>query len=132
MWNTLSNHDIPELNKLYKPHTQRMVASEFMDWMLDVYFELMADMEMLGITGLHGHALPCELSALPTGTHAVFMAAISCETVHMFGFVHQEGAAQSVAQEAAYDWEANERRNWEFDRLVLRLLHLAGQAYLCS
>eukprot|EP00959_Pyramimonas_sp_CCMP1952_P009159 190879-Pyramimonas_sp.AAC.1 len=81
---------------------QRVLAPGFVNWMLEVYFDIMADLEAIGVPPFN-----CEVNSLPSGTHAVFMAAMACETVNVFGMSYTgEGV---YTRSAHVQYEVSER-----------------------
>jgi hypothetical protein len=49
LWNVRANEYLTGLNNLYRPFPVRMLAPEFVSWFLEVYFDIMADLESIGV-----------------------------------------------------------------------------------
>lgn len=63
--------------------------------MLDVYFSIMADLEHIGVSSFNC----AEINSLPSGTHAVFMAAMACEKVDLYGVSYTKDQARGSTGE---------------------------------
>ena len=60
----------------------RQVSTVWVDWFLEVYMTIMADLEHLGL----GPFECANINSMPSGTHALFMAARTCAQVTGPGF----------------------------------------------
>jgi hypothetical protein len=59
----------------------RQVSAVWVDWFLEVYMTIMADLEHLGL----GPFECANINSMPSGTHALFMAARTCAQINLFG-----------------------------------------------
>lgn len=131
MWDVHSNKLLDDMARIYKPNTMRMVSSEFISWVLKIYFNIMGDLEHIGL----GPFDCAEVNSLSTGMHAVFMAHLSCEIVNLYGMsyagylVYRRSAHTDGAH---YEWVPHEHHAWEFDGFLIRLLHIAGKVSVCN
>ena len=72
-----------------------------------------------------------------SGTHALFMATMTCDTVHLYGLSYtgdqvyfRRGNMHDEFRKSS--WVPYEHHGWEFDGYLLRLLHLAGRVSICT
>mmetsp|Transcript_32800 Transcript_32800/g.45552 ORF Transcript_32800/g.45552 Transcript_32800/m.45552 type:complete len:412 (-) Transcript_32800:48-1283(-) len=127
MWSVRANEYLDRLSGTYKPWNIRMIAPEFITWLLKVYFSIMADLEQLGLG-----PFACEINSLPSGTHALFMSAMACEKVNVFGVSYTGKAVFARSAHVQYKWAPYEHHNWEWDGFLLRVLHLANRLTICT
>eukprot|EP00241_Pyramimonas_parkeae_P006157 CAMPEP_0114231876 /NCGR_PEP_ID=MMETSP0058-20121206/4296_1 /TAXON_ID=36894 /ORGANISM="Pyramimonas parkeae, CCMP726" /LENGTH=392 /DNA_ID=CAMNT_0001343291 /DNA_START=257 /DNA_END=1435 /DNA_ORIENTATION=+ len=128
VWNVRTNRHVNSLAAKYKPVEVRQVTSIFINWMLDVYFSIMADLEHIGVSSFNC----AEINSLPSGTHAVFMAAMACEKVDLYGVSYTKDQVFNRAAHVQYTWTPYLHHGWDFDGYLFRLLHLAGKASICT
>jgi hypothetical protein len=91
-----------------------------------VYFQLRKDLAALGIRGF---SCPVNLSS---GIHAALLATKSCQRTNLFGFSYSQSVLQSRPGHIHKAHTMHNAHAWEFDVLVIRLLHLAGLANICT
>lgn len=64
-----------------RPRVVLQVSAVWVDWFLEVYMTIMADLEHLGL----GPFECANINSMPSGTHALFMAARTCAQINLFG-----------------------------------------------
>jgi len=103
-----------------------LLHADMIAWILEVYFQLREDLAMLGISGF---SCPVNLSS---GIHAVLMATKACQRTNLFGFSYSQMVLRSRPGHMNKGHTMHKAHAWEFDVLVIRLLHLAGHAHICT
>jgi hypothetical protein len=91
-----------------------------------VYFLLREDLARLGISGF---SCPVNLSS---GIHAALMATKACQRVNLFGFSYSAQVLRSRPGHMNRGHTMHSAHSWDFDVLLIRLLHLARAANICT
>ncbi|KAK3264896.1 hypothetical protein CYMTET_26391 [Cymbomonas tetramitiformis] len=128
-WHIRSGFHLDAMHKLYGVNVKvRLISPKFIDWMLQGYYEIMADLKRIGVPHLS-----CEINSMPGGTHALFLALATCRNpVSLFGLSYSKEILTNRAAHLTYKWVPYEHHNWDFDGYIFRLLHIAGKATICT
>eukprot|EP00958_Prasinococcus_capsulatus_P007214 scaffold668_cov385-Prasinococcus_capsulatus_cf.AAC.19 len=100
----------------------RMVSPVMIAWMLKVYFLLRLDLALIGFGNF---GCPDTLSS---GMHAILIASKACDHVNLFGFSYMPQQLKKRNGHLGQKKTFYAGHSWEFDFLVIRLLHLTGNA----
>eukprot|EP00899_Mesostigma_viride_P027079 jgi/Mesvir1/7556/Mv19298-RA.1 len=111
------------LHHKYPKAHMRTLAVELINWELAIFSQLRKDLTRIGL-GPFG----C-YQTMSSGMHGLFLSLIFCTTVDVYGFsLAPDGSfADSFARKAP-----SEGISWEFEALVVKLLHFAGGINVCT
>jgi len=101
-----------------------MLSPAEVNWQVEAYFQLRRDARQLGFG-----PFSCP-SNLNTGLHAILLAQHLCQQVGTFGISHTVGA--SLGRFSADNHTISKFHAWDFDALLIRMLHFAGRLDVCN
>ena len=125
-WSAASSVYISDIKRRYPKVRTGLLHGSLVAWMLKVYFLLRQDLAELG---LGGFSCPENLSS---GIHSAFLATQVCDRVNLFGFSYSSDVLRTRPGHMDKHHTMHSAHSWEFDVLVIRLLHLAGDVNICT
>eukprot|EP00192_Tetraselmis_astigmatica_P006368 CAMPEP_0117650890 /NCGR_PEP_ID=MMETSP0804-20121206/1785_1 /TAXON_ID=1074897 /ORGANISM="Tetraselmis astigmatica, Strain CCMP880" /LENGTH=447 /DNA_ID=CAMNT_0005456801 /DNA_START=177 /DNA_END=1520 /DNA_ORIENTATION=+ len=123
-WHQNSRMVLGAIQKRFPKVPLYMLSPAEVNWQLKVYFQLRRDLRELGF-GPFG----CP-SNLNTGLHAILMTQHLCEQIGTFGISHTLGAMHG--RFSADNHTISRFHAWDFDSLLIRLLHFASKIDVCN
>ena len=125
-WSAASSVYISDIKRRYPKVRTGLLHGTLVAWMLKVYFLLRQDLAELG---LGGFTCPENLSS---GIHSAFLATQVCDRTNLFGFSYSSEVLRTRPGHMDKHHTMHSAHSWEFDVLVIRLLHLAGDVNICT
>lgn len=104
----------------------RLASPRYIKWMMDTYFAMKRDLESLG---LGPFMCPTSVSS---GMHAAIGAVPACKQVHLFGYSYYDAMLVTRPGHSSGAQNMYPGHSWQLDFTILRLMHLAGVASICS
>ncbi|KAK3277583.1 hypothetical protein CYMTET_14418 [Cymbomonas tetramitiformis] len=118
-WYMNSVDEFQPIKARYKKIQLRLISPKAIRWLLDAYMSIRADFDLLGLG-----PFKCPTS-LSSGIHATLLSLRMCSSTNLFGFTYTSETLDGG--NVGYKGHA-----WNFDIMLLRLLHLAGDIQICT
>jgi len=126
-WHDKSQHAFEAIRRRGGEVPLMMLSPAMINWQLEVYFTLRKDMRRLGL-GPFG----CPRN-VNSGMHMLLLTQHLCGKVGLFGISHTSAlATRPGAHLGDPSHIASRFHDWDFDTLVVRLLHLSNRLSVCT
>jgi len=123
-WHRNTRPILGVIQKRYPKVRLLLLSAAQVNWQLQVYFQLRQDLRSLGFG-----PFDCP-SNLNTGMHAILMATHLCQQVGTFGISHTVEGSQG--RFSSDNHTTSRFHSWDFDSLLVRLLHYASKIDVCN